>query len=376
MTVSGFAAKGYEPVRTAFAKLFEDGGETGAGLSIWAKSEEQVQLSGGWADEAGTRPWRSDTLVHTYSTSKPFAALAALTAVAEGALSLDEPVANYWKDYAAGGKGETTLRDMLTHRAGLPAFPAAAADLDLLDDAGLRASLAQAAPESPPGTAMAEHALTYGHLIDGVLRAATGRSLRETFAEVVQPALGIDAWFGVPQRDLDRVADVEFGLPPKAFVDKLYPNYKRVLAAPAGTLDAARLNSTAWRRAVFGAINLHASATALARFYAQLPRADGPVRRLLGTRLHEEYMRTQICGHDETIDTTVNWTLGFLRTSSFIGLGGLGGAAAYWSFGNEHAVAYVTRHMHDHARVAKIAAALGDDLNTTVTCDQQAAIRT
>lgn len=368
MTVSGFAAKDYEPVRDAFEKLFEDGSETGAALSIWSGGREMLQLSGGWADSGRSRPWRGDTLVHTYSTSKPFAALAALSAVAEGELALDEPVANYWKDYAAKGKADTTLRHILTHRAGLPAFPAAAAALDLLDDAGLRASLAAAAPESAPGTTIAEHALTYGHLIDGVLRAATGRSLGQTFAEAVQPALGLDAWFGVPEGELERVADVEFDLSPKDFVDKLYPNYKRVLAVPAGSADASRLNSTAWRQAVFGAINLHASATALAGFYAHLTRTDGPVRRLLGPQLHGEYLRTQICGNDETVATTVNWTLGFLRTPSFIGLGGLGGSAAYWSLRNGHAVAYVTRHMHDHARVAKIAAALGDDLNTTVTC--------
>ncbi|MFZ5671468.1 MAG: serine hydrolase domain-containing protein [Pseudomonadota bacterium] len=368
MNVSGFVATGYEAIRDAFARLIVGGRETGAGLSIWAAEGEVVRLSGGWADARHDHPWQSDTLVHSYSTSKPFAALTALTAVAQGALTLDEPIALYWKDYGIRGKESTTLRHILTHRAGLPAFPAVAGKLDLLDDAGLRESLAAAAPEAPPGTKVAEHALTYGHLIDGVLRAAAGRSLQDIFLKDVRPALDIDAWFGVPERDLERVAQLEFGLPSEDFIDELYPNYRDVLAVPKGTTDPARLNSSAWRQAAFGAINLHASATALARFYANLMDADGPVRDLLGAALHEEYLHPQICAYDETIATTVNWTLGFLRTEAFIGLGGLGGSAAYRSLRGNHAVAYVTRRLHDHSRIAEIAAVLGDDLNTTVRC--------
>jgi CubicO group peptidase (beta-lactamase class C family) len=370
MSVNGFVATGYEHVRDAFTRLVEDGRETGAGLSVWAGGEEVVGLSGGWADSARTRPWRSDTLVHTYSTSKPFASLAALTAVADGTLSLDEPVSRYWPEYGTGGKDATTLRQILTHRAGLPAFPSTAVTLDLLDEDGLRGSLATAPAEWEPGSRVAEHALTYGHLIDGVLRAGAGRSLGEVYANVVRPTLDIDAWFGVPERDLDRVADIEHALPggPAQIVAEVYPSYAQVLAVPAGVLDPARLNSVGWRRGVFGAINLHASATALAAFYCGLTSPDGPVRRMLGPVLHHEYLATQVCGTDDTVGHTVAWTLGHLRTGAIIGLGGLGGSAAWWSLRHDHAVAYVTRRLHDHSRVAEIAATLGDDINTEVRC--------
>jgi CubicO group peptidase (beta-lactamase class C family) len=367
--IKGFVASGYEPVREVFEKLFEDGRESGAGLSVWAGGVEVVGLSGGWADAAQSRPWNNDTLVHTYSTSKPFAALTALVAVAQGALALDEPVGTHWRQYASGGKDDTTLRHILTHRAGQSAFPPSAEAVDLLDEAALRQCLATAPPESTPGARSAEHALTYGHLIDGVLRASAGRSLGALYAEVVRPALGVDAWFGVPEADLGRVADLEYEVGgPERFVAEVCPNYERVLAVPAGALDPARLNSSAWRRAVFGAINLHASAAGLAKFYATLTSADGPVRRLLGEELHSEYLRSQACGHDETVGISVNWTLGPLRTDAFIGLGGLGGSAAYWSLRHDHAVAYVTRRLHDHARVAEIAAVLDDDLRMEVTC--------
>jgi CubicO group peptidase (beta-lactamase class C family) len=368
MSVSGFVASGYQPLRAIFERLVADGRETGAALSVWAGGTEVVGLCGGWADVARTRPWTGDTLVHTYSTSKPFAALCALTAVAEGKIALDEPVARVWPAYAAHGKQDTTLRHILTHRAGFPAFPPSAATIDLLDDAALRDALASARPAFAPGARLAEHALTYGHLIDGVLRGATGRSLRETYADVVRPALGIDAWFGVPDRDLGRVAELEYALPggPKQFVAEVCPSYEGVLARPEGTLDPARLNSTAWRQAVFGAISLHASATALGRFYADLTSDDGPVRRLLGPELHAEFLAGQVCDVDETVGVRVNWTLGPLRTDAFIGLGGLGGSAAYWSLRHDHAMAYVTRRLHDHSRVAEFAVALDDNINMEV----------
>lgn len=369
MSVEGFAASGYEPVRDSFTRLFEDGRETGAGLSVWSGGREVVGLTGGWADAARTRPWRPDTLAHTYSTSKPFAALTALAAVAEGNFSLDDPVSSYWKEYGAGGKEGTTLRHILTHRTGLPAFPAAG--LDLLDDAGLRKALAAAEPETEPGTVTAEHALTYGHLIDGALRAGTGRSLGQWYTETVRPALGIDAWFGVPDDALDRVADLEHVFPGggEQFVREACPSYERVLATPEGTVDPARLNTREWRKAVFGAINLHASASGLAQFYASLTSPDGPVRGLLGPDLHAEYVGSQARGYDQTIGLSVDWTLGFLRTDNFIGLGGLGGSAAYWSFRHDHAVAYVTRRLHDHARVGEIAAVLDDNIWMEVSCE-------
>src|SRR5687767_14707864 len=123
MTVNGDVASGYEPIREIFTRLVEGGEETGAGLSVWKDGREVIQLTGGWVDAARTRAWDADTLVHTYSTSKPFAALTALVAVREGHVDLDEPVSNYWTEYGSNGKEATTLRQILTHRAGLPSFP-------------------------------------------------------------------------------------------------------------------------------------------------------------------------------------------------------------------------------------------------------------
>ncbi len=358
MDVEGFAEEGYDAVRRVFQRLVDDGLETGAGLSVWREGREVVRLNAGWADAGRSRPWRDDTLVMPYSLSKSFVTLAALVAVRQGALSLDEPIARYWPVYGVRGKDRTTLRHVLTHRAGQPRFPADAADLDLLDDEGLRESLARAAPEYVPGTRLGEHALTYGHLVDGVLRAAAGTTVGETFNDVVRPALGLDAWFGVPGQELHRVADLEYAAPD-------WP--RRLHAAPwlhtpSGALDTARTNSRVWRQSVFGAVNLHTTATSMAAFFSRLTGEDGPVRALLGAELHTALLESQVTDHDEVFGTRITWTLGFVKDKGKIAKGGIGGSAAWWSLRNQHACAYLTRRLDDHARAATIATALGDDL--------------
>lgn len=358
MRVKGFAADEFDGARRVFQQLVDDGRETGAGLSVWRGGHEVVRLSGGWADTEQRRPWSESTLVQPYSVAKPFASLAALVAVRGGALDLDEPIGGYWREYGIRGKERTTLRHVLTHQAGQPRFPVAAAGLNLLDEAGLSRSLAQAAPEYVPGTSMGEHALTYGHLIDGVLRASAGTSLGEMFNGVVRPALGLEAWFGVPTDELGRVADLEYADPewPSRLPSAPW------LEIPSGALDTRRVNSRAWRQAVFAGVNLHATATSVAAFFSRLTDADGPVGELLGSELHREYVSAQVTGHDTVFGTELTWTLGPLRDTGKIAKGGIGGSAAWWSITHGHACAYLTRRLDDHSRAAEIAAALGDDL--------------
>lgn len=189
-------------------------------------------------------------------------------------------------------------------------------------------------------------------------RAGAGTTLGETFDDVVRPALRLNAWFGVPDDSLDRVADLEYA----------HPDWPRRLHAapwlqiPAQALDPERTNSRAWRQSVFEAVNLHTTATAMAGFFARLTSEDGPVRDLLGPQLHAELLTSQVTDCDEVFGTRITWTLGFVRDRGKIAKGGIGGSAAWWSLRHHHACAYLTRRLDDHSGAAGIAAALGDDL--------------
>lgn len=339
----------------ALEALHAQGREPGGAVCV---VQDGRSVEGCVGDRGDGTAWTPDTLVMTYSCAKPLAALAVLSAVAEGALGLDQRVAELWPAYAARGKAATTVRHVLSHQSGQPAFPEPAARIPYDDRAALVELLAGAEPAHEPGAAVAEHALTYGHLCDEILRRATGDPLDQRFAGIAATH-GWDLHLAVPADQLHRVADV---VPvaddwPAAYLDD--PRWGPALGRPRGLLDPAVLNSERWRRTCFAAISLHASARGLARFYADLVPADGPVARLLGPDLHREYLRPQRTAFDLVIGREVAWTPGFQvdrlpggRTG--IGMGGAGGCSAWVSLTAEgdpaYAASYVTRGLGDHDR--------------------------
>lgn len=327
------------------------GDEIAAGISIWHRGTKVLDLAVGTRNDAGD-PWQVDTLVHTYSVAKPFAALAALTAVADGAIGLDQPISDVWPEFGGNGKAATTLRHVLSHQSGLYAFPESAASIDPLDGEALVDALAEAAPFHAPGEGVAEHALTYGHLLHGVVQRATGQGLAERFAALAT-TYGWDLHLSVPGADLPRVADLAYAQPAWAdgFLTDPNPAKAASLGRPSGALDVDLVNSDRWRTGWFPAIGLHATAGALAGFYAELLDPEGPVARALGPDLLREYTSVQAVGHDLVLDREVSWTLGFQRDDVEIGMGGIGGSAAWVSTAKGYSCAYVTRGLATHDRV-------------------------
>ncbi|KAA1418503.1 beta-lactamase family protein [Nocardioides humilatus] len=335
------------PLENLLDDLADSGAEPGAAVCVLRNGEVVVEHHVGTRD--GAVPWDVATLVMTYSVAKPFAALTVLSAVAEGALGLDQRVADVWPDYAAAGKAATTVRHVLSHSAGLACFPEAAAGFPYDDRDALVALLAATAPDHEPGAAVAEHALTYGHLCDEIVRRATGEDLAARFARIAV-AHGWDLHLRVGASDLDRVADVVAVDPtwPTGYLDD--PRWGPALGRPTGLLDVDVLNSERFRTTSFPAVALHASARGLARFYADLVAEDGAVATLLGPDLHAAYISAAATGHDRVLDREVAWTLGFQVDAEDIGMGGAGGSSAWWSFGGRYAAAYVTRGLGTHER--------------------------
>jgi CubicO group peptidase (beta-lactamase class C family) len=332
------------PLVTVLDGWAASGREPGGAVCVLRGGEVLVEHEVGTAD--GHSPWSVDTLVMTYSVAKPFAALTVLDVVAAGDLHLDQRVADLWPEYAAHGKGATTVRHVLSHAAGVPVFPEPAAGLAFDDLAGLTATLASAVPDHEPGTAVAEHALTYGHLCDALVRRATGDDLADRFA-VIAAEHGWDLHLRVATTDLSRVADVvALAGWPEVYTED--PRWGPAMARPAGVLDPEVLNSERFRRCSFPAIALHASARGLARAYADL--MGGPVRDRLGADLHAAYVSPAARGHDRLLDRDVTWTLGFQVDDEDLGMGGAGGCAGWWSLTGGYAAAYVTRGLGDHDR--------------------------
>ena len=106
--LKGHCAPDLEPVRAAFQSNFDRGLEDGASVAVSVAGEIVVDLWAGHRNEAGD-PWESDTLVNLYSTSKTMTALALLVLADSGQVDLEAPVARYWPEFAANGKGAVTI---------------------------------------------------------------------------------------------------------------------------------------------------------------------------------------------------------------------------------------------------------------------------
>src|SRR5213594_3873580 len=119
--VHGTCEPRFARVREAFERNFAHG-EVGAALAVTIDGCPVLDLWGGYADAARTRPWQRDTIVNLYSVGKAISAVCALRLVDAGLLDLDAPVARYWPEFAQANKGGLPVRYLLTHQAALPAI--------------------------------------------------------------------------------------------------------------------------------------------------------------------------------------------------------------------------------------------------------------
>jgi CubicO group peptidase (beta-lactamase class C family) len=126
----------------------------------------------------------------------------------QGRLDLDDPIADHVPGFDRHGKGQITIRQVLTHRAGIPSLPSHAFDLDLLADPDrLVEMVCDLRPSRATGGPPAYHAITGGFVMEAVARCTTGNSLRELLRTEVKEPLGL-RWFdyGVAPEDVDQVA--------------------------------------------------------------------------------------------------------------------------------------------------------------------------
>src|SRR5579863_5574512 len=115
----GFTQDKFAAAKAAFEANFESGADLGASFCATVNGETVVDLWGGWADEARTRPWEKDTIVNVYSTTKTMTFLCALMLADRGELDFTAPVAKYWPEFAAGGKAGVKVSHLMCHAAGL-----------------------------------------------------------------------------------------------------------------------------------------------------------------------------------------------------------------------------------------------------------------
>jgi CubicO group peptidase (beta-lactamase class C family) len=340
-TTAEFAA-----VRDAFEAVLDEheaAGATGTAVAVHHRGEWVVDLWGGHADAARTKPWAADTLVMPYSVTKPFAAVCALVLVDRGVLDLDAPLTTYWPEMVAA----TTLRQVLSHQSGHALLERPAPPEALLDWDRMCTLIAAQPPLWEPGHGCGESALLYGHLVGEVVRRVDGRSLGTFLREEVCDPHGIDFHVGLREGDLPRVADLT-GLDTRRTSDPAGV-MERAVSNPPGARDPDVVNSTAWRVAEVPAVNGHGTARAVAGLLVAL--AEG---RLLSEPLAREMARPAVTALDYVLGEQATWGLGVGIDDDGIGMGGLGGSLAWHSTEGDYVLGFVTGLVAEHDRVTRV----------------------
>ena len=277
--IHGACAPEFTAVRDAFAANFKDGKEVGASFALAQEGEVVVDLWAGHADAARKRPWASDTLINTYSTTKGMAATVVGVLADEGLIDYSARVAEYWPEFAAAGKQDVTVAQLLSHQAGICGPRERVEMAELYDWDGLCAVLAAQWPFWEPGTANGYHAVVFGHIAGEVARRVTGRkkSLGQLFAEKVADPLGAgkDYYIGLPEAEDHRVAEMipvsgaeqlgsGMGGSSKRMNDAMYC----AMAHPPLTAHIA--NDRAWRAAEVPGANGQGNGRGIAKVYGAL----------------------------------------------------------------------------------------------------------
>ncbi|HUG83785.1 MAG TPA: serine hydrolase domain-containing protein [Euzebya sp.] len=209
--VHGDTEEGFGHVADAFRRNFASGQEVGAACAVFQDGRKVVDLWGGYRDGLRRAPWEEDTLVTVMSTTKGVSSIAVAVAHARGLLDYDERVAAYWPEFAAGGKQDVTVRQLLSHQAGLPMIDQPL-DLDTLADLdAVGAIIAAQKPAWTPGSRHGYHGISLGWYEGELIRRVdpAGRSIGQFFAEEVARPLGIEFYIGLPDDvDAERLATI------------------------------------------------------------------------------------------------------------------------------------------------------------------------
>ena len=261
--IEGFCDERFRPLGDLFRHNLETGIDKGASLAVTLGGELVVDLWGGPRDPAGT-PWVEDTIAPLYSTSKVMMIIATLMAWDRGLLDIDTPIAEYWPEFAANGKQDVTIRQVLVHRSGLPGFGRSVSFDELHDWAHMVAVVESAPLWHPPDTITCYCMVISGFVLGELLQRRTGRPFASFCEEEIAAPLGADVHFGLSAEDQSRVSHI---WPPDSFPELPTDLARRCFAEflpGRGYTDPDRM------AAVLPSVNAYGNARGLARVGAML----------------------------------------------------------------------------------------------------------
>lgn len=359
----GECSPGFEAVGDCLEPIIARGG--GAGICVYHHGRKVVDVWGGSRDAAGT-PWTSDTMAMSFSTTKGVMSTLLHQLADRGKLHYDDRVSRHWPEFGQAGKESITIRQVLSHRAGLPEITAVVEDAEqILDWEYMVDALAKARPQVKPGRPSAYHALTFGWLAGEIAQRASGRSIPELLRTELADPLGLDGlYIGAPAEAKARAAAVMRG---EGALSSAIPSVIESLGVLEKISSLSRAAGLGFdpdlmRKALMlpgdpeilftprvldvpiPAANGLFTARSLARLYAALAAGgelDGV--RILSPEILREATEIQTRSRDRVVVMSMGWRLGY--HAAFSSKGRIRGAFGHFGYGGSGAFADPQRQL-------------------------------
>jgi CubicO group peptidase (beta-lactamase class C family) len=296
-----------DQVRKVLENLVREGPEIGLQVAAYLDGKLVIDAWAGLADPAKKTPVKGDTLFMLSTTTKGVTATCMHACVEKHKLSYDMPIVKVWPEFGAEGKEGATLRMALAHQTGVPQNPTGYTPEWLPDWDRMVKGIAALKPMFPVGQRTAYHSMNYGHIVGEILRRVDGRTISKFLQDEICKPLGIkDAFMGVPDSELHRVAVLTDAPPPPA------EYLTRMVGGAANSNAAEVFNRREALQAIVPGSGGVFSARGLARHYAMLAswgELDG-VRVLPESRIREG-IELQSLEMDEIYKVRVRRALGY-----------------------------------------------------------------
>jgi CubicO group peptidase (beta-lactamase class C family) len=344
--VEGTNDERFGGLREAFEEQLANGEDLGASIAVVEHGVPVVDLWGGFADVARAVPWRANTVTNVWSITKTMTALAALMLVDRGQLDLEAPVAEYWPEFAQNGKGAITVKQLMSHTAGVSGWDGAFKPADLYDYGSAVARLAAQAPWWEPGTASGYSLVNYGHLVGELVRRISGTSLRDFVRDEIAGPLGADFSIGIPRSEYGRISNVVPPPPVQLNLAQLPAGHPARRTFGGHVLDATLPQTDGWRQAEIGAANGFGNARSVARIQSVVSNGgevDGV--RLLSPATIERIFEVQADGIDLVLLQPLRFGIGYGLSSPDIPFMPEGRVAYWGGWGGSMVINDVDRGM-------------------------------
>lgn len=336
------------PLAQTFGDMVAAGEERGA-IAVMRGDRVLLHLWGGLADPLTGRRWSAGTRACCFSVSKGVLSILAHILMTRGLFGPDQPVCSLWPEFAAEGKADITIADVLTHRAGLPAVSGQVRQGDLYDWSRMVELLAASRPVVPHRAVPVYHNMTYGHLLGEILLRATGAA---SISALVRQEFGTEFVLGMTTAEAETAARLG---------SEGDPDMMAVLDRPPQTVFDHSMqffhrdedfNTARWRTAAIGSGSGHATALGLARIFAELVH-DGSLSPGRRAAASTEAARSE--GVDPVMGIPMRFSQGLeLSGPPWLDFGPDPGIIGHWGAGGATALAdprsglsfgYVTGHM-------------------------------